>query len=76
MTRAATLTRLTASLRPRNSLDSVIGRFVTSTTPTAGGSGERCATAGDKIETVATAIASAAMNGPVLKEAWVIECEN
>jgi hypothetical protein len=63
-------------MRPRNSVDSVIGRFVTSTTPTAGGPGERCATAGDKIETVAPAIASAAMNGPVLKEAWVIMCGN
>src|SRR5262245_34916163 len=31
------LTRLIASIRPRNSLISVIGRLVASTTPTAGG---------------------------------------
>jgi len=39
VTRATTLTRLIASMRPRNSLVSVIGRLTTSTTPTAGGSG-------------------------------------
>src|SRR4029077_3634141 len=37
VTRATTLTRLTASIRPRNSLVSVIGRLTASTTPTAGG---------------------------------------
>jgi len=63
-------------MRPRNSVDSVIGRFVTSTTPTAGGPGEGCAAAGEEIETAAATMANAAMNGPVLKEAWVIEWEN
>ena len=37
VTRATTLTRLIASIRPRNSLVSVTGRLVASTTPTAGG---------------------------------------
>src|SRR6266404_9839 len=43
-----TFSLLTASMRPSNSVFSVIGRLAASTTPTAGGAGEFSADAGDQ----------------------------
>src|SRR6266404_5033552 len=56
-----TLTLLMASMRPRNSDFSVIGRLATSTTPTAGGAGELSADAGSQTGDTVPMAAMAAM---------------
>src|SRR6267154_5974251 len=62
VTRATIATRLVASILPRNSLVSVLGRLIASTMPTAGGpAGAGCAC----VNAVASIVRAAAVSRPI-----------